>query len=202
MKRGVLLAIAAALLIAPALARAVTRRDTLDVQDAPLLEPLTSLFDEPMNLDEALENPNIAAILASIRWAEGTADPDGYRRHFGGELFESFADHPRRVITALSGGREIKSTAAGAYQFLEGTWDDVAPRIGASDFSPYWQDRAAVYLIKRRGALDDAASGRFHEALAKLRQEWASLPGAGYGQPEKSAEALARVYADNGGNFA
>ena len=44
-----------------------------------------------------------------------------------------------------------------------------------------------------------ATAGRVIERAAPLDEIHG---GAGYGQPEKSAEALARVYADNGGNFA
>ena len=150
-------------------------------------------------LSAALADPNLQAFLRVIRAGEGTADDDGYRRHFGGELFESFADHPRRAITKGMAGKSYTSTAAGAYQFLQGTWGECAQALGLSDFSPASQDLAAVFLIDRRGALADVLAGRIEAAIARCAKEWASLPGSPYGQPTRSlAQALA-TYAEWGG---
>lgn len=149
-----------------------------------------------------LSNVNLRAFLRAIRFAEGTAGPDGYRMHFGGALFSSFADHPRRAVTASLGGRSITSTAAGAYQFLARTWDEAAAAMGLPDFSPASQDIAAAFLIRRRGALADVYAGNFAAAVAKCAREWASLPGSPYGQPTKTLDALAGVYLSNGGSYA
>ena len=160
-------------------------------------------FNEQVGaMSEAEAENNMAAFLRMIRVAEGTADADGYRRIFGGTLFDSFADHPRRPITAKLGGKSITSTAAGAYQFLSKTWDECARALGLPDFSPASQDAAAIYLIKRRGALDDVRAGRFDAAVRKVAKEWASLPGSPYGQPTISAERARDLYAQNGGVFA
>lgn len=145
---------------------------------------------------------NIAAFLLAIRMAEGTAGPNGYRMLFGGGLFDSYADHPRRAITAKMNGKPITSTAAGAYQALAGTWDDFIRSQGPHDFSPASQDQFAVWAIRRRGALADVRAGRFDVAANKVRQEWASFPGAGYGQPEKSLIALRAAYQAAGGTVA
>lgn len=144
----------------------------------------------------ALANPNVQAFLAMIGQFEG--GDEGYHALFGGGRFESFADHPRTLVKTSG----YASTAAGRYQILARTWDDVRDKIGAVDFSPYWQDVAAVYLIRRRGALDDVLAGRFNDAIAKVAKEWASLPGAGYGQPERALETARNVYANAGGSFA
>ncbi|MYM96239.1 glycoside hydrolase family protein [Rugamonas sp. FT81W] len=114
-----------------------------------------------------------------IRTGEGTTGPNGYRTMFGGGLFTGYADHPRRAVTRGS----LTSTAAGAYQFLSKTWDEMAAKYALSDFSPSSQDIAAVGLIKRRGALSDVLAGRFRAAIDKCNLEWASLPGSPYGQP-------------------
>src|SRR3990167_9402573 len=123
---------------------------------------------------------NMRAFLMMIRHAEGTAGPDGYRTLFGGGLFEGFEDHPRQRITRKLGGKPITSSAAGAYQFLERTWDEVQTKLDLPDFSPNSQDRGAVELIRRRGALKLVVGGRFEQAVEKVRKEWASMPGAGY----------------------
>lgn len=150
-----------------------------------------------MNADQ-----NVASFLRTIRYAEGTAGPDGYRTLFGGEFFDSFADHPRKVITRKLGASVISSSAAGAYQILEKTWDDLQATMQLPDFSPDSQDAAALFLITRRGALADIRAGNFTSAIAKLNREWASLPGSPYGQPTKSMDKLASFYTGQGGEIA
>ena len=140
-------------------------------------------------------------MLAAIRWAEGTAGADGYRTLFGGGLFDSYADHPRKVVAAFLGGKPIKSSAAGAYQILSKTWASLAA-LGLPDFSPRSQDLAAVELIRRRGALQHVLDGRIALAVDLIRKEWASMPGAGYGQPEKGLGNLVAVYGKAGGVLA
>lgn len=151
---------------------------------------------------QVLKNPNVRAMLAVIRRGEGTADADGYRRHFGGALFSSFADHPRvsKCFTLKSGGR-LCSTAAGAYQFLASTWDETAAAMRLRDFSPVSQDLAAVGRIAARGALADVLAGRLGVALSKLAYEWASLPGSPYGQPVISAATAQSVFLTAGGQI-
>lgn len=150
------------------------------------------LIDE---LREALGNRYLRAFLHVIRVGEGTPDERGYQRMFGGSHFDSFSDHPRKRIRASLGGTPITSTAAGAYQFLSTTWDECAKALSLSDFSPQSQDVAAVYLIRRRGALADALAGRIEAAITKCNREWASLPGSPYGQPVKTmAQALATYH--------
>jgi muramidase (phage lysozyme) len=53
---------------------------------------------------------------------------------------------------------------------------------------------AAVELIRRCGVLDAIQRGEFDRTLVGIRSEWASLPGAGYGQPERDLEELRGVY--------
>lgn len=144
---------------------------------------------------------NLRAFLDMIAFAEGTSGPDGYRTLFGGGLFESFADHPNQLITRKLAGRPITSTAAGRYQFLRRTWVVLKDRLSLPDFGPASQDAAAVELIRERGALNDVYAGRLTVAVDKVRKIWASLPGAGYAQPEKSLNALAGAYTQAGGTL-
>jgi muramidase (phage lysozyme) len=149
-----------------------------------------------------LSNSNLRAFLRMIRAGEGTADADGYRRLFGGDLFDSYADHPRITVTARLGGKPITSTAAGAYQFLSRTWDEAKAALSLPDFSPASQDMAAAFLIRRRGALADVYAGNFESAVAKCAREWASLPGSPYGQPVKTLAQAQAVYLAHGGFLA
>lgn len=102
---------------------------------------------------------NLRAFLYLIRYCEGTAGENGYRTQFGGGLFDSFDDHPRQAITRKLGGKDLTSTAAGAYQFLSRTWDECAKALSLPDFSPESQDRAcggrlcAMDVQRRRGHL-------------------------------------------------
>jgi len=158
---------------------------------------------------------NLRAFLDTIAWAEGTAGANGYRTMFGGGLFDNYADHPRIAHQFTDrAGRRLWTTAAGRYQFMAvsplpsggttrvDTWDRVSRRLALPDFSPASQDAAATELIREQGALDDVRAGRFAGAVNKVRGVWASLPGAGYDQPERPFDQLASVYAGAGGAFA
>jgi muramidase (phage lysozyme) len=141
---------------------------------------------------------NLRAFLTMIQYAEGTYGKNAYRMLFGGQLFNSYEKHPQIAVTKSG----ITSTAAGAYQILFRTWQSVQQGLGLADFTPQSQDMAAVELIRRRGALEAALAGRFDEAVYKCRKEWASLPGAGYGQNERSLASLVQVYQYAGGEIA
>lgn len=136
----------------------------------------------------------IKAFLYMIRYCEGTAGPDGYRTMFGGKLFDSFEDHPRQLVKFKLKGKTYKSSAAGAYQFLQSTWDSLVRMYGYKDFSPESQDKAAIQLIKGRKAYDDILKGDIVTAIKKCNREWASLPGSPYGQPVKTLDECIKVY--------
>lgn len=145
---------------------------------------------------------NVAAFLDMIAYAEGTAGPDGYRTMFGYRLFDSFADHPRQFFEFTnSRGETLRTSAAGRYQFLARTWDTLKKRLKLPDFGPESQDRAAIELIRERGALSDVRAGRVAAAVVKVAPVWASLPGAGYAQPERNLSALIATYTQAGGNL-
>lgn len=149
---------------------------------------------------------NVRAFLDMLGASEGTihyGNQDGYDVLFGGGLFVGFDDHPRKKITRKMGGRSITSTAAGRYQFLERTWDAIVKQYGFKGrFTPEAQDLAAIKLIKERRAYEDVLAGRFDIAVEKCRNIWASLPGAGYGQPEHKLENLQASYLKAGGTIA
>lgn len=145
-----------------------------------------------------LQRPEVRALLNTIRYAEGTPGQAGYQTMFGGGKFDTSKgwQHPDKVIR--SGG--YASSAAGAYQFLQPTWQGTAKALGLPDFSPKSQDLAALYLIdKKRGALEPFLRGeKFGTVTNKLAPEWASLPtssgGSYYGQPSKPLGDLYKYY--------
>lgn len=128
-----------------------------------------------------VDHPNVRAMLRVIRQGESSQDDDiAYRMIVGGGRFSSFADHPRVFgkcwIDRKTGKRQC-SSAAGAYQIVKTTWDEVRPAMGLKDFSPRSQDIAALGRIAYRGALPAVLAGDVDTAVRKLRAEWTSLPG-------------------------
>ena len=101
----------------------------------------------------ALADANVQAFLRVIREGETDQTDAAYRTIVGGGLFDSFDDHPRKFVYVQL--FNVRSSAAGAYQFLSRTWDECAAALQLPDFSPAMQDLAAVFLIRRRGALAD-----------------------------------------------
>ncbi|SEJ58190.1 Muramidase (phage lambda lysozyme) [Pseudomonas linyingensis] len=149
---------------------------------------------------------NVLAFLDMIAWSEGTDHPrqpsndDGYDVVVGGGLFRGYNDHPRRLISLPRLG--IKSTAAGRYQLLARYWDAYRKQLDLCDFGPINQDRIALQQIRERRALGDIQSGRIDVAIAKCRNIWASLPGAGYGQHEHKLDYLTARFTAAGGVLA
>lgn len=189
---------------------------TPGVFDFDTYSPFGAMTDIILTPNTDLAAANVSAFLATIRKAEGTAGPNGYRTLFGGSLFSDFSDHPRQAkqFTDKTGQR-LWTSAAGAYQFMAvspipgtanstkvNTWDRIAARLGLADFSPASQDAAAIELIREAGALGDVEAGRFDDAVNKVRRIWASLPGAGYNQPERDMDTLRWAYLGAGGTLA
>lgn len=144
-----------------------------------------------------LPHHNVQAFFHVIRAGETSHEDSAYSMLFGGDAFDGFADHPRKLIRKSG----YSSTAAGAYQFLSRTWDECQKALDLPDFSPLSQDLACLFLIRRRGALDDVLAGRVREAIAKCAKEWASLPGSPYGQPTKTMSQALATFQQYGGTL-
>jgi lysozyme len=118
---------------------------------------------------------NIRAFLKLIRFFEHHRDGDNvYYTLYGGGSFTDTTTHPNQPVTKW--GRT--STAAGAYQILYGTWKEAKDKGIVADFTPESQDKLARWKLKTRGALELVKAGDVEGAVPKLRNEWASLPGA------------------------
>lgn len=147
---------------------------------------------------------NVVAFLDMLGVSEGTDDgrqetkDDGYDVLVGGKLFTGYADHPN-VLVKLS--PTLSSTAAGRYQILYRYWPHYRALLKLPDFGPLSQDLYAIQQFKEQRAIADIQAGRFDEAVAKVRNIWASLPGAGYGQHEQKIERLRDAYLRAGGTL-
>lgn len=154
---------------------------------------------------------NRQAFLDMLAFSEGTSTSlatrnNGYDVIVTGidgvpEVFTDYSTHP------FAGGRRSKvvnpkgltSNAAGRYQFMLKDWAHYKAQLNLADFGPASQDLWALQLIRERGALALIDAGQFGQAVARVRNLWASLPGAGYGQPERSLGVLRGVYLRAGG---
>lgn len=152
------------------------------------------------------KNPNVIAFLDTISHSEGTFGhgDDGYDVLFGGEVFGSYADHPRIKTyethdNFVKNGKKDYTTAAGRYQILARYFDVYKKQLGLKDFGKAAQDAIAIQQIKECRALKDIEAGKFSEAIKKCARIWASLPGAGYGQRENSMKDLQKFYVSRGG---
>lgn len=152
-------------------------------------------------LEKYRQSPTGQKILKVLRFAEGTerGGPDSYRVMFGGGLAPDLKRHPDKVIR----GGGYSSAAAGAYQFLPGTWESHAKALGLQDFSAPNQDLAALRGIRNRlmpiGGLATLEKEGFSPRVsAALAPEWASLPTESgqsyYGQPVKKLSELQKIY--------
>lgn len=177
-------------------------------QVLPETDPIEAAEGLPMDQDR-----NVSAFLSMIATAEGTdRRPNAYAVCFGYRFtITDFRDHPatlgvwkgERLSDAQCRGAGFGpgcvSTAAGRYQMIRPTWEALKRRLRLSDFGPASQDAAAVQLLKDCGAYDSVRTGQFTAAVSAARKTWASLPGAGYAQPERSFAALIEAFTDAGG---
>lgn len=145
---------------------------------------------------------NRRAFLGMLRFSEGTSNSPttrdrGYDQIVGRTRFDSYTDHPRVRVWIP----RIKnwSTAAGAYQLLMRFYDVYRVQLRLTGFAPPVQDAIALQQIRERRALDDIDAGRLADAIAKCKNIWASLPGAGYGQFEHRYTDLELAFAREGG---
>lgn len=144
----------------------------------------------------------VRAFMRMIRIGEATSDENGYSRIVGGSTFKDhgkdFSDHPKIMIWISS--INDYSSASGAYQITKKNWNDQGfvkwrKDNNLTDFSPETQDKYCVYLIKeKKKALDLIKDNDIKGAISKCRTEWASLPGAGYGQREEKLDTILKKY--------
>ena len=165
----------------------------------------------PFTNPSQLGGQNVAAFLDMLAWSEGTSTSpatvcDGYDVIVTGidkrpEVFTDFSVHPfsRGRPSKVINSKGLTSNAAGRYQHMLKDYPHYRDLLKLPDFGPASQDKWAVQLIRERGALGDIQAGRLAAAVSKCRNIWASLPGAGYNQPEHRFDALRAQYLLHGG---
>jgi muramidase (phage lysozyme) len=154
---------------------------------------------------------NGAAFADTIKFAETQSygkkllkSDNGFNMLFGGEAIPTdYKKHPKIAVPFYGKDKHGKpklrghSTAFGPFQILANTFQEIAGKYNLPDISPRSQIEAFCALVKKRGALDAVREGKFEKALQRVKKEWASLPGSGYGQRNKgspSKQQLKAVY--------
>lgn len=215
----VIAAAIAGVIIAKAAERAGALESLYDPEDqtgtmldyVPDFEDLAHMATDAWSeIDVNQAQTNLRAVLWAIRKAEGTATQEGYRALFGwrpgnGKVFDDMTQHPRIYFPYTDkAGKTVRTSAAGAYQITATTYDALNRKYpGRFDgFAEYTQDAMAEALIEEKGAMADIAAGRLQRAIDKIRPIWASLPGSGANQPERSFAYVQQAYLDAGGMLA
>lgn len=168
----------------------------------PVYNDTANMSTNPMPTLVNSPDANLQAFLSVIRKAESNND---YYALVGGGRFDSLSCHPSftdatmRTKSAYGLGPGWRNShAAGAYQFQPATWRDCVAGLRMNgDFSRESQDKGAVFLIKRRGALENVLAGDVQGAIIKLQAEWQFLT-----VPAWPASRVSSTYADFGGSFA
>ncbi|MBH1391824.1 glycoside hydrolase family 104 protein [Stenotrophomonas maltophilia] len=157
---------------------------------------------------------NVVAFLDMLAWSEGTSTSpatknQGYDVIVTGsdrvpEIFTDYSVHPfsRGRKSKAINRKGLTSNASGRYQFMLKDYAHYCALLKLPDFGPLSQDLWAIQLIRERRALPLIQAGRITDAIQAVRNIWASLPGAGYGQPEHALEKLLAAYSKAGGAVA
>lgn len=123
-------------------------------------------------------------LLAFVRKTEtGFSDERAYDTMYGHKKISPVLTK-LTLDQAIAAGpgwtRAHKSSAAGAYQFMNATLKDLKRSLGLSGsmtMTPFEQDELGYALLKRRGFEKFLAGSMSLEAFGKaLAQEWASFP--------------------------
>lgn len=169
-------------------------------------------------LAELARKPEVRAMLDTIGFTEGTGL--NYGKVVNGEVigqnkkdmgFDADLKPGAKNVTTLDMSKhpnvkvqvnkDIVSSAAGRYQFLSKTWNNLSTSLGLTNFHATTQDIAAVQLMKDRNMIEPLLRGDLKTAVTRGSGEWASLPkadgtGAYKGQKARSFEAIEQKYND------
>lgn len=153
----------------------------------------------------SVERPSIPPEGRQLLDTIAGSESPGYNVKYGGGTFNDFADHPRDAVPITTGPNAGRtSSAAGRYQFLGSTWDEVKKEAGLPDFSPDSQDAGAWYLANKtyqqrtgRDLTQDLQSAKGNPNAIKqiggaLSGVWTSLPGGQ--EPNRATASFASRY--------
>lgn len=195
--RGIIILIVVNLILLSFTALPLIQKYQLSQNHNKPTEKVSVLPTEKVRLqsNDTTQSKRVKAFLDTIAWAEtGEMGLNSYRALVFNGHFNSFASHPMQLQCADINGKNTCSYAAGRYQIMNYEWDKYKPSLHLPDFSPTSQDKIAIEMIRRKGALNDVKNGNFEVAACKVGGEWASFPCNGYGQNPRSMTALKKIY--------
>ena len=134
-------------------------------------------FDKKFSdlVDRVYATPEGKAYLRMIKACEGGE----YDIIFGGEKITDLSKHPNKRIKFNDRAGGGVSTAAGAYQITNPTWNGMAPRIAANDFGQKNQDRVALALaLEKPGMYEAIMSRNVPKMVEGSNGIYTSLPGS------------------------
>jgi muramidase (phage lysozyme) len=152
-------------------------------------------------------DPYIRALMRTISASESNVD-DPYAVIYGGQYMEDLKRHPDRCVRIVAGPNLNNcSTAAGRYQFITTTWEEMAERYHPKpngrwfwksySFEPKYQDKVVYAWLKDEEAWgvnipELLKQGKLDQVLYLLSGTWTSL---GYGIETNSMSAyLPTIY--------
>lgn len=150
--------------------------------------------------ENLLNNPKVRTMLNLIAQTEGVKW--GYNTLFGNQKIDNLTTHPNlKKAFKQTDGKINYTTAAGRYQFIKPTWDNLVQQYGLKDFSPRSQDIGAIALLAENGALPYVLKGDYQTAVKKSGGTWASLPSAPakYAQPKRGWDYVNQQLGKQGG---
>lgn len=152
-------------------------------------------------------DPYIRALMRTISASESNVDRP-YAVIYGGEYLRDFSRHPDRCVPIVAGPNVgYCTTAAGRYQFITTTWEDVAQRYHPDpsgfwvwksySFEPKFQDEVVYAWLSDESAWGAdipklLKEGKLDEVLYLLSGTWTSL---GYGiETNSMSRYLPEIY--------
>lgn len=171
----------------------------------PYSDPVFSNKQPPLVMKGG--DPYIRALMRTISASESN-NKRPYSTLYGGQHVSDLSHHPDKCVTIVIGPNKGScSTAAGRYQLINTTWDEIAPRYHPQpmqlmfwvsySFEPQYQD-VVVYRW-----LNDSRfwgvnfsqllhQGKLNDVLRRLSPTWTSL---GYGiESNYNTKYLPQVY--------
>lgn len=153
---------------------------------ADIRDRVDAIYNDATQLANARDYLNM---LASSEGTAGRGDR-GYNVMFRGDLINDYSRHPNMMHTYTDkNGKQGGSTAAGRYQFLYKTYNEMAKRLGITDFSPESQDKVAIALMLEKG-VDFSDGADFGRNVAKINNVWTSLAGSSLGMQHHSVRSF------------
>ena len=166
-----------------------TQTPTVTPQETPT-EPTQTPTVRPQETVMGTPTPSARPLLNTIAFAEGTSDPDGYNKWFGGRtdmdlskmtVNEVVEEQKRRLRTGEATYGRHTSAAVGRYQMMKPEEAAVAAGLDPATtlFTPENQDRMVIakYLKGQAGLTEEQITGPITpEIIDKLAPVFASFP--------------------------